>query len=123
MKVKIVGVYSPGDIEKERVHLKIVEDKVNIGRYAVMDHTFNAEGELIDIGRHVFRFKSQDIKKADHIILYTKVGKYHTKIREDKTTAHFIYWGRKAPVWNKAGGDTCTLMELHDSQVVKVNTD
>lgn len=123
MKVKINGVYSPGDIEKERVSLTVLEN-VNMSNYAIMDHTFKQDGDLSDKGRHSYRFPSKLVSKNDFVVLYTKekpMGVKDEKVEKD-IKHHFLYMGRKSTVWNKNGGDTCTLMEVHDSHIVKVNS-
>lgn len=121
MKVKINSVYSPGDIKRERVSFTALK-AVEISNYAVMDHTFTQEGDLSDKGRHVYRFPKKEINEGDVIILYSKKGSNSSGVRNGRNV-HFFYWGRDTTIWNANNNDTCTLMEVHDSQVVKVNAD
>ena len=121
MKIKINKVNSPGNLEKERVGFTVLEN-AEISDYAVMDHKFTESGDLSDKGRHVYRFPKKSIPKGDRVILYTKVGTNSSE-KKDGYTAHFFYWNRKATVWNANNKDTCNLLELHDTQVVLVNSD
>ncbi|MBL7937607.1 MAG: lamin tail domain-containing protein [Bacteroidia bacterium] len=121
MKVKINKVNSPGNLAKERVGFVALET-VEISNYAVMDHSFSNDGDLSDIGRHVYKFPKKVIPQGDKIVLYTKRGTNSAEQKEGYTV-HFFYWNRAATVWNANDRDTCILMEVHDTQVVKVNAD
>lgn len=119
MKLNILYAKDKGDITKERLVLKVLED-ANTSGYVVVDATYDSDGDLSNLGKHAYKFPSKDVKKGDYVILFTKAAGSAAKVEEENqssTTNHNFYWGRKATVWNK-DGDYCTLLYIVDSKKV-----
>lgn len=124
MKLEITNIKTPGTLDTERVVL-LAKEAVDIGNYYIVDETFDEEGKLSNIGRHVYKFPSKQIAKDEHVVLYTR-AKHRDSINEkldpdnNKLKYHFFYWGREKTVWNANGKDTCTLLEVHHKKTVPV---
>lgn len=119
MKIKIENVLDKGNLERERVILKVVSDE-NIGNYVIMDSTFDQEGDVSNTGRHGYKFSSKEVKKGDFICLFTKNKDGSSKSEFKNTTGsttHCFFWGRWATIWNK-DSDCFYLMYLLDSRKV-----
>jgi hypothetical protein len=85
----------------------------NLGGYAIIDRTFSQTAQLSNEFRHVFVFPTLQIADGDWVRLYTGKGTY-LKQTIDNSTAfiHNFYWGSGTCVWNDAGGDIASLLEI-----------
>lgn len=120
MSLQIVEVRDKGDLESERLLLKVNED-INLKGIVVMDNTYNSDGELSNIGEHAYKFPSKDIEKGDYIFLFTKIRPNNALTESEKEggnpVSHYFYWGRDTTVWN-IDGDVCTLLRAFTSKAV-----
>lgn len=120
MKMQILKVKDAGDIENERVILKINAD-CNIGWYLLFDNTYESDGSPSNLWRHMFIFPDKEVKKGDFVWLYTKEGKNRDRSNESKTTTHELYWGLGNTIWNNGvAHDSVHLVKYEDSQSFRI---
>lgn len=93
--------------DKECLILQAFEDG-NLKNYAVVDYTFDADGDVSNKQRHIYVFKELEVKKDDTIYLYT--GKPPQVKRFTPPHAYTLYWGLDHQVWND-GADKATVIE------------
>lgn len=98
MKLAIKYVREHGNLEKERIILKALDD-VNIGDYLLADTTYINDNEVSNMLRHTFWVPDKNVKKGDLIVIYTKRGSDSVK-RNNSGTTHFFYWGMKRTIWH-----------------------
>lgn len=79
--------------------------------YAVVDRTFNQQGQLSNEFRHIFVFPDTQVAKGDWVRLYTGTGTYSKTKNDQNTYTHNFYWGSSGCIWNNNGGDTATLIK------------
>lgn len=97
MKADIRNVADAGDLERERLVLRI-NAKLDIGDFMLVCTGFFEDEVTTDV-KSSFWFPYSDVKAGDLVVLYTKSGKAHEKAIGQGRTAHFYYWGRKKPLW------------------------
>lgn len=119
MKIKIENVVDKGNLDRERVLLKVLSNE-DLKNYVIMDSTFNSEGDISNTGRHAFKFPMKEVKKGDYICLFTK--KMDTTSKSEFANSigsitHCFFWNREASVWNK-NNDNCYLLYIVDSKNV-----
>ncbi len=99
MKVKIRGIREPGNLEKERVVMEVLQD-TDIGLYIVFATVAGRnENTVSSLVKRTFWFPDKQVKANDLVILYTKAGSSSDQKNEDATTSHFFYWGLSEPLW------------------------
>ena len=108
MDLEIDKVHGHGDAAQEWVRLRASAD-CDVGRYIVVDSTYNANGTISNKLRHSYWFPDKDIKKGDYVGLITGKGVSSTGKMNDGTPLHRFYWGLATPVWNDSG-DAITLI-------------
>lgn len=121
MKIQIKYVKDAGNIDKERVVLKVLDNNVNIGNYIVCDTTYISENEISNKLRHIFWFPDHEVKKGDLIVIYTKTGIEKTMDNKSGNITHFFYWELDRTVWN-IDEDAVTLISIKDWISKKVST-
>ena len=70
MQLKILKVADAGDLQNERVIIKVLED-CQISWYLIFDNTYNADGTLSNLWRHLYIFPQREVKAGDFKWLYT----------------------------------------------------
>ena len=76
----------------------------NLRDYLVHDDTFNADGEISNKLRHMYRFNRTVIaKKGEYVALYVKQKGVYTKGTIGSSICHLFYWGLDVSVFNNAG--------------------
>lgn len=118
MKLHIIKVADVGDIENERVIIKAQED-CQISWYLIFDNTYNQDGTLSNLWRHLYIFPRIDVKAGDFIWLYTKKGANSQRGNDSNTTTHLLHWGLEETIWNH-DGDRAYLVKYEDSQTFDV---
>jgi hypothetical protein len=103
MNVAISSFADVGDLEKERLVLKIVKD-VDIGDYAVFCTSISSDGKATAGPKKAYWFPDDVVKSGDLVILYTKQGTSSTKELDDGRTAHFYYWRQEQALWDSKHG-------------------
>lgn len=113
MEIEIVEVKGCGDIDEERVTLKVLGDSVRTWDYAIIDNTYDADG-ISNKHRHLYYFDDERpyevLNEGDLIHLYTKSGNNRVLSKDDKKVCYY-YWGLKKSIWNK-DGDKVSLLEI-----------
>lgn len=118
MTFQILKVKDAGDLENERVILKANKD-CEISWYILFDNTYDDNGQLSNLWRHMYIFPKLSIKAGDFVWLYTKKGQKSNRGNDSKTTTHSLYWGLDETIWNHEG-DMAYLVKYIDSQSIKV---
>lgn len=112
MNLKISGVRNAGELNKERLVLKVLKDD-DIGYYLVLDSTFTSDGSISNKVRHPYWFADKEVKSGDLVILYTKSGRESEKLTSNGSTSHFFYRGLDRTIWNK-DGDCAVVLHIND---------
>lgn len=73
MSLKIINLIKDGGRDNEYILLEATQN-VNIGSYAIVDRTFNKNGNLSNVHKHFYRFSSKDVKKGEFVSLRTGKG-------------------------------------------------
>lgn len=100
MNVQILRVVDKGNINSERIVLKILAND-NIGHYAIFRSGINSSGTGITNKVYsTYWFPDSQVRAGDLVVLYTKSGIATNTSNSDGTTTRFYYWGFTSPVWN-----------------------
>ena len=118
MQLKILKVADAGDLQNERVIIKVLED-CQISWYLIFDNTYNADGRLSNLWRHLYIFPQREVKAGDFIWLYTKDGTNSHRGNDSNTTTYILHWGLGETIWNH-DGDKAYLVKYEDSQTLTV---
>lgn len=110
MSLKIEKLVKDGDHTKEYILLKATEN-VNIGYYAIVDRTFNKNGNLSNIHKHFYRFPPKEIKKGEFVSLRTGKGK-NTVDEINNIPVHRFFWGSNAALWNDSEVEKAELLKI-----------
>lgn len=113
MSLEIVTIQNNGDASEEYVLLKATK-AVNLNSFAVVDRTFDEDGNISNIHRHFYRFPSQLVKEGEYVSLRTSKGTYKYDKLKDDGPVHRFYWGSEAPIWNDSN--------IESAEVLKVET-
>lgn len=118
MDLQIIKVADNGDLEKERVIIKVLKDCL-ISWYLIFDNTYNEDGTLSNLWRHLYIFPKRRVNAGDYIWLYTKDGNGTQWRNDSNTTTHVLYWGLGETIWNH-DEDRAYLVKYEDSQTFEV---
>ena len=112
MNIQIRSFADAGDIEKERMSLR-VSANIDLGAYAIFFTLTSSDGKPTAGNKVAYWFPDANVKVGDLVVLYTKSGERRTKELTTGGTAHFFFWGLKKPIWNtpKAG---CVLLSVDE---------
>jgi len=109
VNAEISSFADAGDIEKERLVIRILKD-LDIGDYVVLCSSL-FDGDHVTSGpKKAYWFPDGDVKSGDLVILYTKRGNSATKPLEGGRTAYFYYWRQERPLWD--GEHAAVLLEV-----------
>lgn len=97
MKLKVINIRDRGDLNKERVVMK-VESAGNVGEFLLAQSGYYNNSVTNDI-YETFWFPDKDVNFGDLVVLYTKSGRGSEKPFND-VKSHFFYLGNKRPIWN-----------------------
>ena len=114
MKARIYKVVSDS-LDAERIVIEIMED-CNMDQFLVFDTTYDNNGRVSNLHRHVFLFKSLQVKKGDFVSLFTRTKgdndeESFTNKRETKT--YQLFWGLDQQIWNR-DSDIAYLLHYDD---------
>ncbi|WP_284462374.1 hypothetical protein [Chryseobacterium sp.] len=104
---KIVNGSKPND---EEIWLK-AETKINTKGYAVVDRTFDDEGNISNEFRHIYVLPSIDLEENQKIIIFIGTGTNSKKKFTNGKYYYACYWGSKHCILNDNGDDTITLIK------------
>jgi hypothetical protein len=112
MSLKIINLIKDGGKDNEYI-LLVATQNVNISSYAVVDRTFDKNGNLSNVYKHFYRFPSKDVKKGEYVSLRTGKGKNIISDIGGKPV-HRFFWGSDAALWNDS--------EVEKAELLKVET-
>lgn len=92
MKFKVDVLREPGNLEKERVVIKILEDG-NVGNLMVATSTLQAEDRVSSKIKNPYWIPDQDVNKGDLVVIYTKDGKKSSRKNDSGSSSYFFYIG------------------------------
>lgn len=118
MSFQILKVKDRGDLDKERVILKANKD-CEISWYILFDNTYNDDGTISNLWRHMYIFPQITIKQGDFVWLYTRRGQNINRGNNSGTSTYLLYWGLDETIWNH-DEDVAYLVKYIDSQTLKV---
>lgn len=72
MDLQIIGIRDAGE-PNERLLLKALNDCSLYG-YLILDNTYDENGDISKVARHVFVFPNDRVRKNEYIRLWTKKG-------------------------------------------------
>lgn len=99
MSLEIIKLQKDGDANNEFIMLEAIAD-VDLVHYAIIDRTFDKDGNLSNVHRHFFRFPSKKIKSGEYVVLCTGKGKQREVELDGGKLCHLFYWGSDSPFWN-----------------------
>ncbi|MBN8876745.1 MAG: hypothetical protein J0I32_04310 [Sphingobacteriales bacterium] len=111
MSLRIDNLKKDGDASEEYLLLEATEN-INLHDYAVVDRTFDTNGDLSNLFRHYFRFPAIHVKKGEFVSLRTGKGTYVVGKTTNGHPVHRIYWGSDAPIWNDNNIETVEVLRV-----------
>jgi len=112
MSLKIHSVENSNDPNHEFVRLTTTV-AINMKGYALIDKTFDLNGEISNEFRHIYIFPDLILYPGEYLRLYTGKGDYKGETHDTQGhNIHFLYWNSEECVWNDQGGDTATLIKI-----------
>jgi len=118
MSLKIISVANGPDPDKEIVWLQ-TSTGMKLGGYAIVDKTFDSNGNASNKFRHIFIFPDVQIGEKDYVRLISGKGEYKKLNNNVNTITHCFYWNSNECVWND-GGDTARLIKFSVENTLKV---
>jgi hypothetical protein len=116
MEIERVVSAQGSNISQSRVVLKVGRIGVNLRNYAIVDNTFDENGDLSNIGEHFYQFPQGAVADANSFVqVFVGCGNnrpngYFPNNDETKPKQYDFYWGRESAVWNN--GDTARLLSI-----------
>lgn len=112
MSLKINSLKKDGNALKEYLLLEATEN-INLSDYAIVDRTFDADGNVSNLFKHFFRFPPIMLNKGEQVLLFTGKGINGKGLRRGSgILVHSIYWGSDAPVWNDANTESVEVLKV-----------
>ncbi|MCZ4126771.1 hypothetical protein [Stutzerimonas balearica] len=96
MKAKITAIREPGNLQKERIVIRI-ESACNIGEFLLLQTGFK-NGSVNTGVYETFWFPDKQVRAGDYVVVYTKKGASSEK-PFNGVTSHFFYLGKSTPIW------------------------
>ena len=110
MSLQINKIEKKGDASQEYLLMMATED-LNLENYAVVDRTFDKNGDVSNLFRHTFRFPEKQVRKGDYVSLRTGSGTDETITLNDKPL-HRFHWGSATPVWNDDSAESVEVWKV-----------
>ena len=98
MDVVLRSIADPGNLDKERVVLKVDAD-CDIGDYILLV-TGQRKGAVTNNIRSSFWFPDKLVRRDDLIVVYTKTGTQNSRIQPSGSEIHFFYWDIAETMWD-----------------------
>jgi len=99
MRIEIQSVADRGNLEKERLVLK-VKSSTDIGDHLVLQTGFSAGEVTVEI-YNAYWFAYRPVSAGDLVVLYTKSGQEKIRDLKQGGRAHFFFWGLDSAIWNR----------------------
>lgn len=114
MDLKFIQIGNKGK-DDEFILFQAIND-CNLRDYLVHDNTFDADGELSNKLRHMYRFnRSVVAKKNEYVAIKVKQsGKYVMGTYSKTSPCHIFYWGVDHDIFNK-DGDKLYLLRIAET--------
>jgi len=113
MNLEIKSFADVGDIEKERLVLRVLNDE-DIGGYLVLRSKATTDGAPISGSKRAYWFPDKRLKAGDLVVLYTRTGKTSQKSLARGGTSYFFYWQLSEPIWGADSGNTAVLLTIRE---------
>jgi len=110
MSLKIHSIVNSSNPQNEFVRLS-TKIKTNLKGYAIVDVTFDDDGNPSNEFRHIYFFPDLEVNPGEWIRLYTGKGVNDLGKNGNNQDVHFLYWNSDECVWNDQGGDKATLIK------------
>lgn len=92
MKMKVIGVRNPGDLQNERVVIELLED-VEIGNY-ISFFSKDLGGEVISAKMlYPLWLPNKKLSAGDRVVIYSRDGEKCEKKTNEGQTVFFVYRG------------------------------
>ena len=99
--MKLQGIRSAGDLEKERVVL-LAESDGDIGKHMLVFSTIVNNNKFSSRISSPFWFPDGLIKQGDLVIVYTKSGFPSSVVNPDHSRSYFYYLGKESAQFSDA---------------------
>jgi hypothetical protein len=115
MSLVIENILGVGDLERERVVLRVRGAPTDIGKYALL--SVRSDGNIIRGGniQRGYWFSDRECAPGDLVVLYSKKGNRKQKKNSAGYTSHFFYWGLEQPRW-KPGTNAALIIKMENWQ-------
>ena len=114
MNLNYVKIGKKGE-DEEYILFKASND-CYLKNYLVHDNTFDADGDLSNKLRHMYRFnRNLTIKAGEYVALYVKKKGEYKIGTYDNAVCHLFYWGLDVSVFN-ADGDHLYLLKIDETK-------
>ena len=97
MKIKLVEIKDPGNKDKERIILKVLND-TDLGGYMMAVSTEESDKTISTRLKNVMWMEDQPLKSGDLVVVYTKDGNSGKIDNSDGSTSYFYYWSLARPI-------------------------
>ena len=97
MKIKLVEIKDPGNKDKERVILKVLNE-TDLGGYMIAVSVEESDQTVSTDLRNVMWLEDQPLKIGDLVVVYTKSGTNGKIVNSDGSTSYFFYWSLSDPI-------------------------
>ncbi len=97
MRVEIEFVLDKGNLEYERLALRVLRD-ADIGDFMLICTGFEDDQVTTKV-ENTFWFPYKPVNRGDIVVVYSKKGSAKQKALKDNRTAHFFYWGQDSALW------------------------
>jgi hypothetical protein len=98
MKLEIQNVADKGNLDKERLVLKVRKD-TDMGDYVLLQTGYDNGSVNIEIYA-TYWFPYKEVKTGDLVVIYTKDGVSNEKELTQGYKAHFFYWELEDAIWS-----------------------
>jgi len=99
MKIKLVEIKDPGNKDKERIILKVLNE-TDLGNYLIAVSTEETDQTISTDLRNVKWLDDQPLKVGDLVVIYTKSGNKGKIENSDGSVSYFYYWSLEEPLGN-----------------------
>lgn len=97
MKIKLVEIKDPGNKDKERIILKVLNE-TDLGNYLIVVSTEETDQTISTDLRNVKWLDDQPLKVGDLVVIYTKSGNKGKIENSDGSVSYFYYWSLEEPI-------------------------
>lgn len=117
MNLKFQKIGNKG--KEDEYILFYAEDNCSLHNYLIHDDTFDSDGEISNILRHMYRFPCISVKPGEYVALYTKKIGHYVSGTYGTNPCHILYWGTNTSVFNQ-DGDNLYLLLIGETTKIKL---